>query len=222
MQETELYGPVKEFLTRLGFDVKGEVSGCDVVATRDGEVVVVELKRTMNLTLLLQGVDRQRMTDSVYLAVAAPKNSRQRRWQECLRLCRMLGLGVITVTRRRQGDWVEVVTDPEPYQPRRSAGRRLRLLQEFNERSGDYNVGGSTRRPLMTAYREEALQIARYLERRGPSRLRDIRTGVGGEKTDSILQNNVYGWFTRLSRGVYALTPMGEKALSTYQSFLQP
>lgn len=217
MRETELYRPVKEFLTRLGFCVKGEVEGCDLVARRGDEIIVVELKRSINVTLLLQGIDRQRMTDSVYLAVAAPKNPRQKRWQECVRLCRMLGLGLFTVTFRRQGDWVEIVSEPEPYHPRKSSRRRLRLIQEFNDRTGDYNVGGSTRRPLVTAYREEALQIAHYLKEHGPCKLREVRAAVGGEKTASILQRNVYGWYNRVSRGVYDLTPRGEEALKSYR-----
>lgn len=39
--ETTLYLPVKRFLERLGFEVKGEVCGCDLVALRDGEPTAV-------------------------------------------------------------------------------------------------------------------------------------------------------------------------------------
>ena len=35
--EVTLYRAVKAFLERLGFEVKGEVRGCDVVAVRPGE-----------------------------------------------------------------------------------------------------------------------------------------------------------------------------------------
>ena len=59
MAETRLYGPVKEFWTARGYTVRAEVEGCDLVACRDDEVVVVELKESMNLTLVLQGVDRK-------------------------------------------------------------------------------------------------------------------------------------------------------------------
>ena len=37
MLETTLYPTVKRFLEELGFQVKGEVNGCDIVAVRDGE-----------------------------------------------------------------------------------------------------------------------------------------------------------------------------------------
>jgi hypothetical protein len=59
IRETSLYTPVKRFLESRGFEVKGEICGCDVVALRDGEppiVVVGELKLGFNLDLVLQGV----------------------------------------------------------------------------------------------------------------------------------------------------------------------
>lgn len=119
--ETELYGPVKALLEAQGYDVKGEVVGCDVVAVRGDEPpVVVELKRTFGLGLVLQGIDRLAMTDAVYLAVGAwpPRPTAVRR------LCRRLGLGLIIVA----GDRADVILDPLPYAPRkhrRRAGRRL-------------------------------------------------------------------------------------------------
>ena len=51
-----LYRPVKRFLERLGYEVKGEIGGCDLVGvSQDGTVVVIgELKLRFNLDLLLQ------------------------------------------------------------------------------------------------------------------------------------------------------------------------
>src|SRR5258707_12368439 len=59
--ETALYLPVKRFLENLGFTVKGEVGGCDLVALSAGEppiVVIGELKLSFNLELLLQADER--------------------------------------------------------------------------------------------------------------------------------------------------------------------
>ena len=45
--ETALYLPVKRFLEKLGFTVKGEIGGCDVVALKGEDppiVVIGELK----------------------------------------------------------------------------------------------------------------------------------------------------------------------------------
>jgi hypothetical protein len=68
--EADLYAPVKRFLERQGYDVKGEVRGCDLVARRGEEpLVIVELKLRFNLALVLQGVERLALSDAVYLAV---------------------------------------------------------------------------------------------------------------------------------------------------------
>ena len=74
-REQDLYEPVKRFLEDLGYEVKGEVRGCDVVAVRrggaDGEAeppIVVELKLAFTLGFVLQGIDRLAVTDLVYLA----------------------------------------------------------------------------------------------------------------------------------------------------------
>jgi hypothetical protein len=59
--ESDLYPPVKRHLESLGFEVKGEVCGCDLVALSDGEpqlVVIGELKQSFTLELVLQAVDR--------------------------------------------------------------------------------------------------------------------------------------------------------------------
>jgi hypothetical protein len=52
----------------------------------------------------------------------------------------------------------------------------------------------------MTTYRQQALACAASLAG-GPRRARDIRSVV--PNASSILLRNVYGWFTRIERGVY-------------------
>jgi hypothetical protein len=55
--ETSLYLPVKRHLESLGFTVKGEVGGCDLVALSGDDppiVVIGELKLSFNLELILQ------------------------------------------------------------------------------------------------------------------------------------------------------------------------
>ena len=50
--EAALYSPVKQFLERRGYEVKGEVRGCDLVARRGDEPpVIVELKLRFSLPL---------------------------------------------------------------------------------------------------------------------------------------------------------------------------
>lgn len=205
--EADLYPPVKRFLERQGYLVKGEIGACDVLAVRDHDPpVVVELKRAFSLELLFQGVDRQQVTDAVYLAFPPPKRARL---AGILGLCRRLGLGVLLVT----GRTVEPALDPSPYRPRKLPKRRTALLREFARRVGDTESGGSAARPRMTAYRQDALRLAAALGPEGAAKVRDLKSATGVEKAGPMLLTDVYGWFQRRERGVYALSPKGRVAL---------
>ena len=82
MRETTLYRPVKAFLEAQGYAVKGEVTGCDLVAIRGDEPpVIVELKTSFSLSLVFQGIVRQDLSDTVYLAVP-PFSGRTTRRQD--------------------------------------------------------------------------------------------------------------------------------------------
>ncbi len=207
--ETALYGPVKRFLERRGYEVKGEICGCDVVAMgADGLVAIAELKLSLTLELVLQGVERTAMADEVWLAVAAKAGGRLRRDRRVVRLCRLLGFGLLAV-HAAQGR-VEMLAEPAPYRPRISARRRKRVVEEHRDRRGDPMAGGSTRLPVMTAYRQRALDCAAML-RAGPCGVAPLAATVPG--AGRILLRNVYGWFERERRGVYRLTLPGEQAL---------
>jgi len=225
--ERELYAPVKAFLEAQGYGVKAEVRGCDVVAKRGAEpVVVVELKRKFSLDLVLQGVDRLGVSDCVYLAVdgeTARGNRRDRPDGRAARkLCRMLGLGLLLVfPARKKGAGVEVVLDPAPYKPRQNKRRAGRMLGEYTRRVGDPNVGGVTRTKLVTAYRQEALRCCQILRRDGKASPRALRESGHVPNASKILQHDVYGWFERIERGIYGLSPNGLQALETYAAVLE-
>ena len=75
-RETNLYQPVKDFLKGLGFEAKGEICSCDVVALDKGEpiaVVICELKLHLTLELILQAVDRATACDEIWLAIPSKK-----------------------------------------------------------------------------------------------------------------------------------------------------
>lgn len=216
-RETDLYAPIRAFLLAQGFKVRAEVRGCDVAAEKGEHVVVVELKLGFTLDLLLQGVRRQRVADLVYLAVPRPaKAAHEARLRENLPLLRRLELGLLVVDFRNEPPVIDVVLQPVPFERRRDGKGRKALLRELALRSGDDNTGGSTRRSLVTAYRENALLVAAALARFGPLAPRQLRAVGTGAKTLSILHGNVYGWFERLDRALYRVKPAGETALATY------
>jgi len=212
--ETALYLPVKRFLEKLGFSVKGEVGGCDLVALSGSDtpiVVIGELKLSFNLELVLQAVDRAGAADEVWLAARMSLNGRGRESDARYRnLCRRLGFGMLGVTAR--GD-VEVLVKPPTAAPRRDPRKRSRLVAEHQRRIGDPALGGSTRAPIMTAYRQQALACASALSA-GPQKVRDLRKDI--PDAGKILLHNVYGWFDRAERGIYELTDAGRAALKRW------
>ncbi len=215
MRETDLYPPLKNFLVQQGFEVKGEVNHCDAVAVRGEEpIIVVELKLSINLSVILQAVDRLQITDSVYIGVPRGTGSLKRQRKRVVKLLRMLGLGLLVIDPAAAQGRVDVVCDPGEYKPRKAKRREHRLLGEFMHRVGDPNAGGSpARRGLMTAYRQKALAIAVYLQEHGETKAAIIGRSLSEPKARAILYDNVYGWFDRPHRGVYALSPRGEAEL---------
>jgi hypothetical protein len=212
--ETTLYLPVKRFLENLGFTVKGEVGGCDLVALSGDDppvVVIGELKLSFNLELLLQAVDRAGACDEVWLAAKMSARGKGRESDARYRnLCRRLGFGMLAVT---GGGQVEVIVRPATTAPRRNPNKRSRLVAEHNRRKGDPTLGGSTRSPIMTAYRQQALACASALAL-GPRKVRELKPEF--PNAPNILRDNHYGWFDRAERGVYVLTDAGRAALKRW------
>jgi hypothetical protein len=217
--ETSLYAPVKRFLEGLGFEAKGEICGCDIVAIDKSAgqggpptaVVIVELKLSFTLELVLQAVDRTAVCNEVWLAVSASRKGRGRESDPRVKkLCRFLGLGLLSVFATGR---VEVLVEPVPWKPRHNAKRRSRIVEEHRRRQGDPTAGGSTRRPIMTAYRQQALACATAMVA-APARPRDLKRTI--PDAPKILQSNVYDWFVKVERGVYALSDAGRAALVTW------
>lgn len=216
MKEADLYPPLKAFLEAQGYEVKAEIGACDIMALRAGDPpLVVEMKLGFNLSLVLQGVARQALFDTVYLAVAAPKKGWPARYKDIVALCRRLGLGLLVVTPGETGadpGLVEAHLDPGPYLPRRNATRAGRLLREFQRRVGDPNQGGTTGIKRMTAYRQDALRCLASVAD-GPLKAAEVAKRAGVTKAASLMRADHYGWFDRVALGVYALSPKGLAAL---------
>jgi hypothetical protein len=218
MAETDLARPLCDWLAGQGYTVRSEVRNCDIAALRGDELVIVEIKKALNLALVVQAVQRQRMTGTVYVAIPRPAN-KWKWWKESrgtFHLLRRLEIGLILVSSSNGGLPVDVVFHPRPLARRRRAPSRRAVLAEISGRLADYNTAGSNRTKLVTAYRENAVHIACCLLRRAsmtPAALRALGTGP---KTLSILHDNVYGWFERPRRGVYALNERGRRELADF------
>lgn len=217
LKETDLYLPVKTLLEAQGYEVKAEIGHVDIMACRgDEEPVIVELKTGFTLALINQAIDRLAITDHVYVAI--PRAS-GRTFLKTLnthkRLCRRLGLGLITV--RVKDGFTEAHCDPTPYQPRKSKTKKARLLQEFTKRVGDPNQGGATRMPIVTAYRQDAMRCLAYLHAYGATKASIVAKETDVSRARALLSRDHYGWFERIDKGIYGITPLGAQAVEINQ-----
>jgi hypothetical protein len=213
MAETDLYPPIKSFLESQGYTVKAEVNSCDVVAVRgEDPPVIVELKIGLTLQLIYQAMDRLTLTDAVYIAIAKPKRAVP---SDAVKLCKRLGLGLMVIAKSGA---VDVIADPVPYTPRHHTKRKTALLKEFRNRKGDPNIGGSTKTKLMTAYKQDALRCLAHLHVNGATKVSVLRKETKVERAATILRSDYYGWFTKVERGVFAVTEAGVIAVQAFKS----
>ncbi len=226
IHETDLYKPIHNYLEELGYNVQSEVDDCDIVAIKDDDLLVVELKAAFNLKLLSQAVKRQRAADSVYIGIPKPKGGAWTSgWRDMCMLLRRLELGLITVDISKGIEGVEVHFHPKTFDCLKSkrSGKKIRrsIIKEAAGRSGQYNTGGCNRTKLITAYREQAIHIACCLIKFGqlsPAQLKKLGTSA---KTQSILGANHYGWFSKVSRGVYELNDCAHEFLKEYPELVK-
>ncbi|MCZ2259533.1 DUF2161 domain-containing phosphodiesterase [Sporosarcina sp. G11-34] len=224
--ETDLYKPIKDYFTEQGFDVYGEVDQCDVVAVKEKELVIVELKLNLNIDLLMQAAIRQRLTNLVYIAIPKPAYSfRSKKWKDLCYLIKRLELGLIIVVFKKGDELAELMFEPGSFDRVKSMGlskkKRNRLLSEIEGRSGDFNIGGSHQTRIMSAYKENCIHIACCLVRFGTLSPKALRQMGTGDKTLSILNKNYYDWFDRVERGIYSISEEGKNDLKEHPNLVE-
>ncbi|MFT4886911.1 MAG: hypothetical protein ACJA2D_002448 [Pseudohongiellaceae bacterium] len=221
MKESDLYLPLKKFFEKQDYEVKAEVENCDVVAIKKIAAnekapppTIIELKLSLNLDVILQAVDRLKLSTIIYIGVpnscsALKKKKRSR----IIKLLKMLGIGLVAINPKRKT--TQIIVDPTTYQPRQSKLRQQRLIDEFVARAGDPNLGGaSTKAGRMTAYKQQAIEIANYLSEHGATKASDIAKVLEIPNSRAVVYDNHYGWFKNVSRGVYDLSDLGNTLLS--------
>ena len=176
-------------------------------------MVIVELKKAFNLKLVYQGLERQSLTDLVFVAIPRPKKGqREKAWKDMLKLLKRLELGLLTVALDSPLQTVDVVLEPSDSLAWKNRKKREKVQAELENRQVDANVGGMTRRKIMTAFREKSIHVACILEREGQLSLADFRER-GMEDCVGLLSKNYDKWYRRVEKGVYALSEKGKEAL---------
>ena len=212
-KETDLYEPIRAFLEEEGYQVQAEVKHCDIAAVKNGQLVVVELKKAFNLKLVYQGLERQSLTDQVFVAIPRPKKgAREKSWKDMLKLLKRLELGLLTVALDSPLKTVDVVLEPSDSLAWKNRKKRKQVQTELENRQMDVNVGGMTRKKIITVYREKSIRLACLLEKEGQVSLASLRER-GMEDYVGILSRNYDKWFKRVEKGVYALSEKGKEEL---------
>lgn len=170
MTEQAVAELVVAYLEHAGADVyqEVEVSGgvADIVARVRAELWIVEVKTSLSLALIAQGMERRRLAHRVYLAAPHTKNLR-----EVSPLCEELGLGLLDV---REGDagWeasrydyghprVRVAVESRRWNSRPvSLAAALRPEHKTHAKAGAIGAGGR-----WTPFRETCSLLARLVER---------------------------------------------------------
>lgn len=217
MLESELFAPVKELFCGMGCKVNAEVADCDVTAIKDGEPVIIELKRNLTVALLAQALERQKTGLAVYVAVPKPKKYSPRRFRDTLYVLKKLELGLIFVNLLGEHSYAEIIQEPREFKPVQKRTReRKRIIDEINGRALDNNVGGVTQRKIATAFTERSIHIACILKRFGALAPRQVSKYLGGTECAGLLYRNAYGWFDHPAKGVYDINKKCLDELSRY------
>lgn len=207
MKEEQLFAPVKKLFEDLGYRVNAEVKNCDMTATKNDDLIIIELKTSLNIKLLSQGLERQKTGANVFVAIPKPKNYSQRSYRDTLNVIKKLELGLIFVTVTEKFEFAEIVCEPTPFSKTRTyKPKKMAIINEINNRFCDTNTGGVSKKKIVTAYTEQCVYIAcllELLETASPKQLRAM--GSDAKKTTTMLNYNFHGWFTKISKGVYRL-----------------
>lgn len=226
MLETDLYLPVKELFEDLGYQVHSEINNIDILAIKEDEAIAIELKTSLNLKLILQAIDRQRITPIVFVAIPM-LSSRQLNslaFTQKKELLTRLELGLILVSLEVKKPYAQIVFEPKPYllsmKTKKDKRRNASALKEVSQRHGDHNKGGSKGK-LVTAYRERALLVVYHLKMKESLSVQELRECTQNEKVLLLLNKNYYGWFEKVERGVYRLSEKGHEAYESYERIIQ-
>jgi len=214
-RETDLYQPVKYYLQKLGFRVDAEVNSCDIVASLKSDIIIVELKNSFSLKLLFQAVDRQKLSNNVYVAIA---NRTTKRYPPNVKniknILLRLNIGLLIVHFRKSSTDVEPVIEPKNLKTKINRKKRTKLLKELDGRYKNFNIGGSTSsQKQITTYLLNSIQIAVLLNKYGQSSPAQLQKRGSSSNTQSILYKNYRGWFNKITRGIYVLNSEGKAAL---------
>lgn len=214
MKETELYKPIKNYLLKNGYNIQAEVKNCDIAYLENKKLVVIEMKKSFNLKLLYQAIDRKTFADKVFVAINRPKSFKKRETKHMLKILKAMDIGLISVSLDSPLKSVEIILEPKDEKIKKKTRKRTMVLNEINRRNLDLNIGGSTKKDnILTAYKEQVIFVACVLNKIGQSSPANIKNQFNIQNVSYILQKNHYDYFEKIERGIYTLSKKGKNML---------
>ena len=215
MRETDLFEPIAEWFRIQGFVVYSEVCGCDVVAVKDGEVHVCELKPHLNPTVIVQCLKRRKYTNHLYVAARKCEGN-------AVVLANHLQIKVLEV---RESGEIRAAHIPHDYIPPYPDRYGMDDMdRELRGRTGCYSPGGAVGGGGVTSWMEGQIKIAACIKQRGhPLMKRELRAMGCDERSLTHLRvDSILKWFAsgitdtgrRLNGCRWSLTERGEKEIS--------
>lgn len=221
IKEEDLYEPIRKWLIDEGYQVRAEVKSCDVVAVKEDQLLIIELKKIFNLQLVYQCIERQKLTNDVFAAVLRPpKGKRNKNFKNIVMLLRRLGIGLIFIDLTKGAPKMEIILESSNPSTKKNSKKKKGLLSEFSKRTAEYNKGGQ-RGKIITAYREAAVKIFFLLQKSKKSSPAGLIKMGAPPNTGNILRDNHYGWFQKISRGLYSNAVDPDFVRKDYQNIME-
>ncbi len=213
MKEYEMFPMIKSYFESMGYKVNAEVKNCDVTAVRGEELVIVEMKTSLNVTLLYQALERKKITPNVYIAVPKPKKNFRKSIQKMKELLSKLQVGLLIIDVINKA-CVSYLEPSEDKSQRENKVKKAKIVKEISKREIDENIGGVTKTKILTAHKELGIALCVVIEKEGVVTTKTLREKYDFDKDVSkYLYINFYRWYRKVGTATYELSTEGKLLL---------
>ncbi len=213
MKEYEMFPMIKSYFESMGYKVNAEVKDCDVTAVRGDELVVVEMKTSLNITVLYQALERKKVTPLVYIAVPKPKKNYRKSILKMKNLLNKLQMGLLIID-VVNGACVSFLEPEEDKSQRQNNVKKAKIVKEISRREVDENLGGVNKTKILTAHKELGIALCVVIEKEGVVTSKVLRDRYGFDKdVNTYLHRNFHRWFKKVATATYELSTEGKKLL---------
>ncbi len=213
MKEYEMFPMIKSYFESLGYKVNAEVKDCDVTAVKDDELIIIEMKTSLNITVLYQALERKRVTPFVYIAVPKPKKNYRKSLQKMKNLLSKLQMGLLIID-VINGACVSFLDPEVDMSQRQNHVKKAKIVKEISKREIDENLGGVSKTKILTAHKELGIALCVVIEKEGVVTSKVLRDKYGFDKDVNIyLHRNFHRWYKKVGKATYELSSEGKRLL---------